>query len=123
MLAPPAPEVSLVTYKYLPVGSITTELEFVPLGAIAIGVPDRRVSAPVELLIEYAHSFSELPVTAYKNWPERGSTTRESMPSSAGKGEFAITPRAPVPPLMANAPMFEDCAFATYRKLRDGSVA
>jgi|SRR6266571_6829582 len=123
MLAPPGPELSLVTYKYLPEGSITTELETVPLGAIGMGVPGRGDSAPVDVLIVYTHSFSELPLTAYKNWPERGSTTREYMPNSAGKGEPGTTLRLPLAALILKALMSEDWAFATYRNRCDGSAA
>jgi hypothetical protein len=61
-------ELLAVTYKYLPDGSIRTELDTTPELDSAIGAPESGVRAPLESM-EKIHTFEELPLTTYINCP------------------------------------------------------
>jgi len=72
------------TYKYLPDGSIRTELDATPEVEITIGVPESGVSAPLEA-IEKIHRFEEFPLTTYINCPSE-SIAIASTPASTVVG-------------------------------------
>jgi hypothetical protein len=106
----PEDELLVVTYKYLPDGSINTELDTTPELESTIGVPESGVSAPLEA-IEKIHSLEEFPLTAYMNCPG-GSIAIASTPASTVVG-LKSGVKAPVVAFIENAEMSPDKSFAT----------
>jgi hypothetical protein len=100
-----AEELLVVRYKYLPDGSIRTELDTTPELEITIGVPESGVSAPLDA-IEKIHRFAEFPLTIYINCPS-GSIAIASTPASTVVGAKSGV-KAPVVVFIENDEMSPD---------------
>jgi hypothetical protein len=99
------------TYKYLPDGSMSTELEVAPEFEIKIGMPWTAVNPPPES-IENPQRFEEFALTTYRNWPS-GSIAIASTPVSTIIGEVASGVKVPVVAFIEKAEMLPESVFAT----------
>ena len=103
-------ELLAVTNKYLPDGSIRTELDTRPELESTIGVPESCVSAPLEA-IENIQRFAEFPLTTYINCAS-GSMAIASTPTSTVVGPKSGV-KAPLVAFIENVEISPEKVFAT----------